>query len=105
MGDLSFWRCLEELVFNRWPLVQGLPCRFVDALQKNQQQRYLDAELKLTDIGERVLAGEADHAELNVIDRWLGGTHIVSANVWRWAPDANKLVPPGQPLKPPSTLR
>ncbi len=94
MGDLSFWCCLEELVFNRFPLVQGLPFRFVEAADRDQQKRYLNAALTLTDIGESVLAGKADHADINVIDRWLGGTHIAGDEIWRWDRDIRELVPP-----------
>jgi hypothetical protein len=31
-----------------------------------------------------VLHGDADRVELLGIDRWIGGTHITPANVWRW---------------------
>ena len=94
MGDWSFWRCLEELVFNRSPLLQGLPFRIIESADNDQQQRYLDAELSLTEIGKSVLAGEIDHAELNVVDRWLGGTHLAGKNLWRWDHNAEELVPP-----------
>ena len=41
-------------------------------------------ELELTSLGERVLRGEADRVGVLGIDRWLGGTHLTRANVWRW---------------------
>jgi hypothetical protein len=39
---------------------------------------------QLTDFGERVLAGEQNHVEVNGIDRWIGGMHLSSeeAHVW-----------------------
>ena len=41
--------------------------------------------LALTDAGRRVLDGAADHVELNGIDRWVGGVHLVGRDVaWRW---------------------
>ena len=40
--------------------------------------------LELTSLGERVLRGEADRVRVLGIDRWLGGTHLTDANVWRW---------------------
>jgi hypothetical protein len=40
--------------------------------------------LRLTAQGEHVLRGEADRVELLGIDRWVGGTHLTSENVWRW---------------------
>jgi hypothetical protein len=40
---------------------------------------------RLTDAGERVLRGEADHVALNGIDRWVGGVHLRGRSVsWRW---------------------
>jgi hypothetical protein len=41
--------------------------------------------LRLTEAGERVLHGEADHVALNGIDRWVGGVHLLGREVrWRW---------------------
>ena len=40
--------------------------------------------MELTDVGRAVQAGERDFIELNGIDRWLGGVHLVSGQVWRW---------------------
>lgn len=36
-------------------------------------------EVKLTPFGEKVLAGEANHVEVNGIDDWVGGVHLSSA--------------------------
>jgi hypothetical protein len=46
----------------------------------------------ITADGRRVLAGERDAVESHGIDRWVGGTHLVPASVWRW--DGSALVPP-----------
>jgi hypothetical protein len=44
-----------------------------------------DTNLRLTDVGARVLAGAADHVTLNGIDRWIGGVHLHGHDVpWRW---------------------
>ena len=55
--------------------------------------------LALTDDGERVVAGEADHVALNGIDRWLGGVHLVSAPgdrnpIWRRDESSGTIVLP-----------
>ncbi len=94
MGDWSFWRCLEELTFNICPLIDGLPCRFRTTNSDEERGRYLAASLTLTDTGRAVLRGEADHASINKIDRWLGGTHVSSGTNWRWDRDANALIAP-----------
>ena len=94
MGDVICWHCLEEMAFNTSPLVEGLPGHFC-MMESNQARRdYLGASLTLTDSGRAVLAGEADHAEINSIDRWLGGTHITTDTIWRWDRDASSLVSP-----------
>ncbi|MGI9501958.1 MAG: DUF1835 domain-containing protein [Geminicoccaceae bacterium] len=94
MGDVSFFHCLDELAFNRSPLIQGLPAPFNMSRDDAERRHYLDADITLTDVGRAVLAGKADHAEINSIDRWLGGTHITGDGIWRWDRDAMKLVPP-----------
>ena len=63
LGDTWFFRTLSALEEG---LVEG------------------DDQLRLTAAGERVLRGEADRIGLLGIDRWLGGTHLTPANVWRW---------------------
>jgi len=47
--------------------------------------------VRLTPVGERVLAGDGDRVELLGIDRWVGGTHVTPENVWRWDPQARTL--------------
>jgi hypothetical protein len=41
--------------------------------------------LRLSEAGTQVLAGTADHATLNGIDRWIGGVHLRGHHPpWRW---------------------
>ncbi|MFL6004556.1 MAG: hypothetical protein ACJ72P_17250 [Nocardioides sp.] len=41
--------------------------------------------LHLTEAGSNVLAGRADHVQLNGIDRWIGGVHLLGrSSSWRW---------------------
>jgi hypothetical protein len=42
------------------------------------------ATVSITDAGRRVLAGEADHVELNGFDRWIGGVHLEGSDVPRF---------------------
>jgi hypothetical protein len=47
-----------------------------------------NGELRLTDDGRAVLAGDADRVELIGFDRWLGGLHVSAAGeLWRWDPE------------------
>ena len=41
-------------------------------------------KLRLTAIGIEVLAEYVDWAELNGMDRWLGGVHLTRENIWYW---------------------
>ena len=53
-----------------------------------------DTLLGLTDTGARVLAGRADHVELNGIDRWIGGVHLVGHDVsWRFDEGTETIMP------------
>jgi len=55
-----------------------------------------DGELwRLTDLGRRVLAGEADRLAFARLDRWLGGVRLVAPQrVWRWDAAGSRLVAP-----------
>jgi hypothetical protein len=50
-------------------------------------QRFVGLPLRLTAAGEQVLSGDADRVELLGIDRWVGGTHVTTASLWRWDAD------------------
>jgi hypothetical protein len=42
-------------------------------------------QLQLTDIGRKILTGQADCIRLYGIDRWIGGVHLKGARAaWRW---------------------
>jgi hypothetical protein len=50
-------------------------------------------QVRLTDAGARVLAGDADHVALNGVDRWVGGVHLRGDGVrWRWDEGTESLV-------------
>lgn len=49
-------------------------------------------KIAITEIGENVIAGNADHAALNEVDRWIGGVHLTPKNLWRWNADTRTLV-------------
>jgi hypothetical protein len=71
-GDTTLWWRAEQLT----PLVQ----------------RTAAGAFALTDAGARVLAGEADAAELLApLDRWIGGVHHAGSPAVRWDPSARRL--------------
>jgi hypothetical protein len=50
---------------------------------------------RLTDLGRRVLQGEADRLAYGRLDRWLGGVRLLAPHrVWRWDAAAARLVAP-----------
>ena len=69
MGDTTFFLRVRTLLTGPRAVVTG-------SLE--------EGVLRLTDVGERVLGGEADYIELNGLDRWIGGVRLTAASYWRW---------------------
>ena len=84
MGDLSFWDTVKRLSDGPHPLI-GLDVQ-------EHPGRLPDGTLRMTETGRAVLAGRADHVRLNGISRWLGGTLLTPARLWRW--NGLSLLPP-----------
>jgi hypothetical protein len=85
LGDTWFFRTLAELGVGANRLLEtadGEPLPPAPPL--GDAHRFVALPLRLTAAGERVLGGEADRVELLGIDRWVGGTHVTSASLWRW---------------------
>ena len=61
MGDLSFFRLIEDLVSAAVPLLAGLAPR---SSANDDASRFGDAELELTPVGEDVREDEEDHVAL-----------------------------------------
>lgn len=95
MGDLTFWRWLDGLAFAREPLVGGVREGGIAAARAQDEIRsYLTQQISVTDFGRAVLARAADHALVNGIDRWLGGTHLTTDMLWRWDARQRRLIAP-----------
>jgi redox-sensitive transcriptional activator SoxR len=95
LGDTWFFRALSELGQGPNRLVEsedGRPLPPPPPLGDGRPFGRL--ALRLTGLGERTLAGEADRVELLGVDRWVGGTHVTPANAWRWDPAERRLVRP-----------
>ena len=89
LGDTWFYRTLAVLGTGDARLLEtqaGEPLRTVTG--------HPQPKLRLTRTGERVLARKADRVTLLGVDRWVGGTHVTSANLWRWDPAARQLIAP-----------
>jgi len=75
LGDTWAFAAMERLARTQDPLLEAEATRGIDR----------HTHVALTDTGRRVLDGEADHVELNGVDRWIGGVHLSGHDVaWRW---------------------
>ena len=79
MGDLGWWSHIRPLLTATHPLLEAGAGRPDDWHHEDWWRADEGApQLRLTDVGARVLAGNADHVLLNGIDRWLGGVHLAA---------------------------
>jgi len=85
-GDTWVWKRLAELQ----PLVEELP----PPPPLGDVHAFAAARVALTDLGRRVLAGEADRVESAPVERWLGGTRLDGDRDWRWDASAGAVRPP-----------
>lgn len=100
MGDWPFFAVLDELAAAPLPLVEGMPAGgFPFEGGEATRRAYLEAEIRVTHDGRLVREGRLDRAVVKPLDRWLGGTHLTNAQVWRWEPATRLLErdeePPG----------
>lgn len=92
LGDLIFFSYLERLSGRENPLItlkDGMP---VIAPSSSVSRSFVESELKLTPLGEEVLAGKKDWQQINTRTRWLGGVEIrPGTDGWRWDPAERRL--------------
>ena len=86
MGDSSFWIILDELLASIPPLLT-LP-----EGKKLTLPTSSDQELRITSTGMDVLAGKNNWLDSVNLDRWIGGVHLTSNNVWCWNSDSQTIV-------------
>jgi hypothetical protein len=75
LSDASFAKILDDLRDERAALIAGEAGAIVP-----------------TDLGRRILAGDADWLESYPVDRWIGGVHLTPSQVVRWDADAERFV-------------
>jgi hypothetical protein len=90
LAAMSYWQrgaLLNDMASCGTPAISGLQAGpFTLELHDDVErfERYRRSSLELTDFGKAMIAGEADFAAHNRIDRWWGGTRITNENLWRW---------------------
>jgi hypothetical protein len=92
VGDL-----LDELAHCPEPLVSGLdegPFTLAMHEDRERLERYRRSRLRLTPLGQAILAGTEDFSRHNPVRRWWGGTELTNDRLWRWDPANSALVAP-----------
>lgn len=91
MGDASFFGRINDLAFVNEPLVQGVEKPFrIDP--ENSGSPASQALIRLTSAGREVLSGRLDHAMVNDVDRWIGGTRLRPALLLRYDRKQGQLI-------------
>lgn len=90
LGDSQFWTVLARMTQVRQPLLR---------IQNGDSEARLGsvvepkAVFEITDVGRKVIKGDADFVELNGIDLWLGGVHLTDKEqMWRWDDELNRII-------------
>ncbi len=95
MGDATFWRYVAGLSGGRQPLVEveGIGVFSVPTGFGPYSREFLDQVIYITDRGREVLCERDDWVHIKGVDRWLGGVHLVGAELpWRWDQEQQRLV-------------
>jgi hypothetical protein len=79
------------------PLEHPLVAFFGDPRSTHNEDPMRFTEAAITELGQRVLAGEANHVALNGIDDWVGGVRLSSRAGRLWVFHGETLVPGGAP--------
>jgi hypothetical protein len=96
----AYWELgslLDGLARSPEPAIQGLDEGPFDlALHDDEArfERYMSSRLSLTDLGQALLAGEADWAAHTKLRYWWGGTKQTPECLWRWNAATGALVAP-----------
>src|SRR6185295_3947472 len=82
LGDAQLWSEIRYLSSGREPLITigGID----DMSQAAESNRFHKASFELTDTGRQVLSCERDAIEINGVDQWLGGVHLIDTSIWKW---------------------
>jgi hypothetical protein len=91
MGDSLFWLYLARMTESETLKVSnGRPFRLPSFCASSDE--FNDQSILIAYVGEKVLANERDWIEINGIDKWLGGVHLTTENLWRWDSETQRLI-------------
>ncbi|MFL5595062.1 MAG: DUF1835 domain-containing protein [Gemmatimonadaceae bacterium] len=93
LGDMVFYSYLERLSGKKNALVAWTDGTPVTAPTSEQSREFVEGQLRVTSLGQDVLAGTKDWQLINTRTRWLGGVEIKPGGAgWRWDPANHQLV-------------
>jgi hypothetical protein len=98
----GYWEAgslLDGLAFCPESIVSGLdegPFTAEMHDDRNRYERYQRSKLKLTALGEAILARTEDFSRHNPSHRWWGGTELTNDRLWRWDSRNHSLIAPAQ---------
>ena len=90
MGDLSYWRVLDEL-FDVDVSNGEKPLIALEDTKAEYDPRNREDIFSLTSSGREILDGKANWMDSHHPDRWLGGVHITRDNLWVWDDQAKQV--------------
>jgi len=94
----SYWEVgslLDGLAGSPTPALSGLdegPFTLEMHDDRNRLAQYKRSKLKLTALGNAILARTEDFSRHNPIHRWWGGTELINDRLWRWDPANRALI-------------
>ncbi len=90
LGDAQFWNALRRMSEAQEPLLYIRNGNASDP--KITSERVKQMNFEMTEAGHAVLDARADFVEMNGIDTWLGGVHLMGkTDLWRWDDQELKL--------------
>jgi hypothetical protein len=90
LGDSQFWSTLRRMGDAHRPLVDITSIQRSDS--KPTAENFHQTRFEITETGDAVLNRQADFVQLNGVDTWLGGVHLVGkGEIWRWNDEVRTL--------------
>jgi hypothetical protein len=86
LGDSSFWALLNEMLVSSPALLTLSEGKVLDLAPKPGD------EIDVSAAGVDVLSGKGNWLDIVELDKWIGGVHLSSANIWCWDSESNVLL-------------
>jgi len=93
MGDTAFLFHLRDLAAGEQPLLRPSDGgELLGLISGPDPVATTPGRVELTEVGRKVLAGQADRSRFQAVDTWLGGVHLEGRTpAWRWNPHRRRL--------------